>query len=153
MRIRSGSAELQYSNSRQTRYYAIAGIDYNSDGLSDHDFGFELSTPSRYTTYLQLSNALQEESGDRLYNILESTMTLVKIQMDIMGVGDNLAGFLSQVGWTEDSDLNSPSKKVNFDKIYINIDTNGGNSLLDRFHSKMPCRQNVNNKVINYLQG
>lgn len=80
-------------------------------------------------------------------------MTMVEVPMDIMDVGDNLVGFLSQVGWTEDSDLSSPSKKINFHKIFINIDTDGGNSLLDRFHSKMPCRQAVTNKVVNYLQG
>ena len=145
--------ELEYQNECNTNYYFIAGITYNSDGLSDNNFHFELSSPNTLTNYSQLSNILQEKSCYRLYNTLESTMTLVNVPMDIFEAGDNLVGFLSQIGWTEDSDLNSPNKKIGANKIFVNIDTDGGNSLLDRFHSKMPCRQSVTNKVINYLQG
>lgn len=38
------------------------------------------------------------------------------------------------------------------EKIYIDVDTDGGNSLLDRLHSKAPHRTPVCNKVIEYLE-
>ena len=45
-----------------------------------------------------------------------------------------------------------PTKKIDFEKIFINIDTDGGNSLVDHFHSKMTHRIDVINKVKNYLE-
>ena len=37
------------------------------------------------------------------------------------------------------------------EKIFIDVDTNGGNRLTSRLHGKMPHRQRVIEKVYDYL--
>ena len=71
---------------------------------------------------------------------------------------------LSQIGWTEDNST-SPNKKISMEKIYIDVDTNGGNgdgafiweavkewlfgdALL---HSKIPHRTPVLEKITEFL--
>lgn len=70
--------------------------------------------------------------------------------MDIKSVSDNVVGFLSQIGWSEAGD-SSPGKKISMYKIFVNIDTNGGNNITNPFHSKMPHRECVMAKVFEYL--
>ena len=60
--------------------------------------------------------------------------------------------FFSQIGWDALNETGSPNKKIDFEKIFINIDTDGGNSLIDHFHGKMPHRIDVINKVKDYLE-
>lgn len=59
-------------------------------------------------------------------------------------------GFLSQIGCTE-SGNNAPDKKIEFKKIFVNIDSNGGNNAFDHFHGKMPHRTIVMEQVFSYL--
>lgn len=61
-----------------------------------------------------------------------------------------MVGFLSQIGWTETSG-DSPDKRIQMEKIFIDVDTNGGNRLTSRLHGKMPHRQRVIEKVYDYL--
>ncbi len=70
--------------------------------------------------------------------------------MDIKSVDDNVVGFLSQIGWTETGD-STPSKKISMHKIFVNIDTNGKNNIVNHFHGKMPHRECVMDKVFEYL--
>ena len=58
---------------------------------------------------------------------------------------------MSQIGWME-TGSDSPEKRISMHKIFVNIDTNGGNSLLDHFHGKMPHRERVIEKVLVYLE-
>ena len=129
--------ELLYNKQRSTKYYAIAGIDYNADTKDLNDYAFEMS--SNYTTYQQITNFLNNKN---LYKSQDG--------IDIKQVGDNLVGFLSQIGWTEEGNT-SPNKRIQMEKIYIDVDTDGGNSLLDRLHSKAPHRTCIIQKVCSYL--
>lgn len=94
---------------------------------------------SNYTTYQQITNFLNNKN---LYKSQDG--------IDIKQVGDNLVGFLSQIGWTEEGNT-SPNKRIQMEKIYIDVDTDGGNSLLDRLHSKAPHRTCIIQKVCSYL--
>ena len=61
-----------------------------------------------------------------------------------------MVGFLSQIGWTNNSN-DSPTKRIQMKKILIIVDADGGNSLIDHLHSKMPHRNSVLKNVMNYL--
>ena len=123
---------------RTTKYYAIAGIDYTSDG--ENDYCFEM--PATYSTYQEISDFLTHKD-----------ISYINIQLD----GDNMVGFLSQIGWSEGSGA-SPSKKINMYKIFIDVDANGGNGgdiplieLADMLHTKINCRIPVCDQVVKYL--
>ena len=145
------SNELQYSKSRNTRYYAIAGIDYPGGPIIQNDYWFEMST--NYTTYQQIDNFMV---GKQVYRYAPSDLKK-------KSVGDNMVGFMSQIGWT-DNIGNTPNKKIPMEKIFIDVDTNGGNGGgvfvwevanglgSEIFHNKAPHRTPVCNKVIEYLE-
>ena len=57
---------------------------------------------------------------------------------------------MSQIGWTRD-DGDTLQKKVTMHKVFVNIDTNGGNDIVDHFHGKMTHRKCVIDCVIAYL--
>ena len=63
-----------------------------------------------------------------------------------------MVGFLSQIGWTE-NDGESPQKQIQMEKILVDVDMNGGNSLISRLHNKIPHRESVIDNIINYLAG
>ena len=58
--------------------------------------------------------------------------------------------FLSQIGWTN-NEGDFANKVIHMDKIYINIDTDGGNSTTNRLHSKMQHRSKIMEKIEEYL--
>ncbi len=65
---------------------------------------------------------------------------------------------MSQIGWTETS-CNSPDKRIQMEKIFIDVDTNGGNGggvigweVLFLLHNKIPHRKCVIEQVYLYLQ-
>ena len=147
--------ELKYSKSRHTKYYAIAGIDYNAATLDSNDTPIDL--PTNFTTYQQIIDYMTEKS------VYKSNMFTEVIPMDVLSVGDNMVGFMSQIGWTEDKNAASPSKRISMEKIFVDVDTNGGNGG-ERFvwevlwnagknllHSKINHRKCVCDKVIEYL--
>lgn len=144
------SNELQYSTSRSTKYYAIAGIDYPAGPIFQNDYAFSMS--NNYTTYQQLADFMVEKQLYR-YNPNECNPK---------NVGDNMVGFLSQIGWTENIGA-APNKKIQMEKIFVDADTNGGNGggvfvieiLPDGsniFHSKVNHREPVSDKVIEFLE-
>ncbi len=76
-----------------------------------------------------------------------------------------MVGFLSQIGWIGDNnDVNTPEPKIQMEKIFIDVDTDGGNGGgvflwevinelgAEIFHNKAPHRQPVCDKVIEYLE-
>ncbi len=147
---------LQYERQRSTRYYAIAGIDYYVADINRNDKPINL--PTTFTTYQQISdylknNSIHKKNGKKI------------IPMSVTEVGDNVVGFMSQIGWTEDEDAVSPSKKISMEKIFVDVDTNGGNgeetfiyeAILEWFlgniilHSKIPHRIPVIEKIIEFL--
>lgn len=137
--------ELNYSANRITEYYAIAGLDYYSDELYTNDMGFEIDP--NYSTFDDITNDLQNKTDDLLYTTNEYGRP---IPINIQSEGDNVVGFLSQIGCTE-SGNRAPDKKICFKKIFVNIDSNGGNNIYDHFHGKMPHRTIVMEQVFSYL--
>ena len=155
--------ELNYSREPSTKYYAIAGIDYNADEISDSNFLVE--NLEVCTTYSELENIIQTESikeyGVRMFKTIpfvneDAVVRFITVDLESKEVEDNIVGFLSQIGWTGDNIFESgnvyaPNKKIPMERISVNIDTNGGNSFQSNLHSKMPHRQCVIDQIINYL--
>ena len=148
--------ELLYNKTRKTRYYAIAGIDYPFGLSSNNDYTFEL--PTSFTTMQQIVDYFTEKG---IYSFNPSAMLTVEI--DIEDVGDNMVGFLSQIGWIGDNQNTTPAPRIQMEKIFVDVDTDGGNGggffiveiLPDGsniFHSKVNHRQSVCNKIIEYLE-
>ena len=143
---------LQYSKERHTKYYAIAGIDYNATTFDENDH--MLSLPTTFTTFEEIEDFMENE---QIYKQL-----VLKSHIDIKKVGDNTVRLLSQIGWTDD-DQETPTKRINMEKIVIDVDTNGGNGgeifiweMINDFgehilHSKIPHREAVCQKVIEFL--
>ena len=142
--------ELLYTRQRSTKYYAIAGIDYDSDGMDDNDFDFELQNTSENIT--QLNTEIIQLSQNKLYVLAKMDGIETRLQFNATSVRDNVVNFLSQIGWGTLNSTGTPIKKVIFEKIYVNIDTNGGNSLTSHFHGKMTHRIDVIEKVKEYLE-
>ena len=118
--------ELNYSKWRYTTYYAIAGFTQYNIALSLNDNPIEI--PSDLCTYEQIED----------YIFANKRLTI-----NANSVGDDMVGFMSQIGWTEKESSKYPNKKINFHKIFVNIDTDDGNGILSLFHSKMPRRTPV----------
>ncbi len=145
---------LNYNRQRSTKYYAIAAVDYNADTMDENDFTFEMSTS--FNTYQSITDLMSEKN---IYKI--STYDFE--ELDPKNEGDNIVGLLSQIGWTDNSG-DAPNKRIQMEKIFIDVDTNGGNGdggfiweVVDGlgseiFHSKMPHRIPVISKVIEYLR-
>ena len=72
--------------------------------------------------------------------------------MSVNSVDDNIVGFLSQIGWLECADSSS-IQKINLEKAFVLIDTNGGNTLypVSLLHSKVQHRNKVMDKILVYL--
>ena len=140
--------ELNYNINRHTKYYAIAGIDYNAEHLDSENLWFEID--ANYTSFAEITNELQQKTENKLYkyNIVHGYVH--KLQFLIKEEGDNTVGFLSQIGCTESGD-DVPDKKINFERIFVNIDTNGGNDISSHLHGKMPHRTVVMKTVFEYL--
>lgn len=84
-------------------------------------------------------------------------------EINLKGVGDNMVGFLSQIGWIGDELFTTPEPRIQMKKIFVDIDTDGGNGggifivevLPDGsniLHSKVNHRQPVCDKVIEFLE-
>lgn len=149
---------LQHQRQRSTKYYAIAGIDYSS-GISNHnDFTFEM--PTNFTTMQQIVDYFTEKG---IYSFSSTNMSIIEI--NIKGVGDNMVGFLSQIGWVGDNPSTTPAPRVQMEKIFVDVDTDGGNGggifVLEAImewllgdallHSKIPHRIPVIQKIIQFL--
>ena len=148
--------ELLYDKTRNTKYYAIAGIDYPV-GLSNiNDSTFEM--PTNFTTMQQIVDYFTEKG---ICSFSSTNMSIIEI--NLKGVGDNMVGFLSQIGWVGDNQNTTPSPRIQMEKIFVDVDTDGGNGggifvveiLPDGsniLHSKINHRQPVCSKVIEYLE-
>ena len=81
------------------------------------------------------------------------------IEINPKGVGDNMVGFLSQIGWIGDNNnVNTPAPLIQMEKIFIDVDTDGGNGnqipgleVLNLLHNKIPHRMDVIKQILNYL--
>ena len=90
----------------------------------------------------------------------------MRLQFNVAHVRDNVVGFLSQIGWGSLNEVGFLNKKISMEKIFVDVDTNGGNggktfvweaimgwlfgdALL---HSKIPHRIPVCEKVKEYLE-
>lgn len=87
------------------------------------------------------------------------------IEINPKGVGDNMVGFLSQIGWIGDRpEISTPEPLINMEKIFIDVDANGGNGggvflwevAIENgakiLHNKIHHREPVCNKVIECLE-
>ncbi len=151
------TSALQYQRQRSTKYYAIAGIDYDAAYVNLNDHTFEM--PTNFTTYQEITDYLVSKN---VYKLTGKDSQIV-YKPNPKSIGDNMVGFMSQIGWTEDNS-SSPNKKIYMEKIFVDVDTNGGNggelfiwevvngSGSEIFHNKAPHRTPVCNKVIEYLE-
>lgn len=135
---------LQYNRQRSTKYYAIAGIDYPSGMSNYNDFTFEM--PTNFTTMQQIVDYFTEKG---IKSFSSTNMSIIEINPK--SVGDNMVGFLSQIGWIGDNNVNTPAPRIQMEKIFVDVDTDGGNSILSRLHSKIPHRTCIVQKVYSYL--
>ena len=150
---------LQYQRQRSTKYYAIAGVDYPS-GMSNHnDSTFEM--PTNLTTVQQIIDYFTEKG---ICSFSSTSMSIIEINPK--SVGDNMVGFLSQIGWIGDNNnVNTPEPRIQMERIFVDVDTNGGNSFGGGFvwellygfgseilHNKAPHRIPVCNKIVEYLE-
>ena len=127
--------ELDYSSDRQTKYYAIAGVNKTIAGV-DGELDFEIDP--NFETYGNIAN-----------DMIAAHISFE--EYDLTALSDNIVGFYSQIGCTE-NDGEAPSKKIEWESIYLVVDANGGNSLQDSLHVKMPHRANTLQKITEYLQ-
>ncbi len=153
------TGELAYYQPRHTKYYAIAGVDYNATYLNDNNFAFEM--PTTFLTYQEISDYMNDKDLYKLLVIEDDTI----VPINPIIVGDNMVGFMSQIGWTED-DAASPTKRIEMEEIFVLVDTNGGNGGevfiwevvvsgnvgKNILHSKTNHREVVCNKVSEYLR-
>ena len=123
--------ELLYSQSRSTKYYAIAGIDYMTIFLNGNDNEFDM--PTNLSTYEQISDFMFRNG---VYKVSAVHPQIIE-RINIKSESDNIVSFLSQIGWTDNSG-DTPHKRIQMEKILIIIDANGGNSISNHFHGKMP---------------
>ena len=153
--------QLQYQRQRSTKYYAIAGIDYDTDFVNLNDHTFEM--PTNFTTYQEITDYLVSKN---IYKPGSNDMQLI-IEPNPKDIGDNMVGFLSQIGWSGDnSNINTPEPRIKMEKIFVDVDTNGGNgdgtfiweaikewlfgdALL---HSKIPHRTPILEKTVEFLE-
>ena len=151
------TSALQYQRQRSTKYYAIAGIDYDAAYVNLNDHTFEM--PTNFTTYQEITDYLVSKN---VYKLTGKDSQIV-YKPNPKSIGDNMVGFMSQIGWTEDNS-STPNKKISMKKIFVDVDTNGGNGGelfiwevvngfgSEIFHNKAPHRTPVCNKVIEYLE-
>ena len=138
---------LLYNCNRRTLYYAIAGISYDSYGTSNPNLHFELS--NNISSYSELYNSIHSKTNNslfKLYSVPESD-EFNKIYLSPDNEGDNVVEFLSQIGWKD----TSGTVKIEFEKIFVNIDASIGNNIVSHFHGKMPHREVVMQTVFEYL--
>ena len=81
------------------------------------------------------------------YDSLTNAIKTAGINFSIRSEDDNVVGFLSQIGWTDNDDVDIPNKRIQFEKIYLFVDTDGGNSWGSRLHDKIPHRIKVFEKI------
>ena len=135
---------LQYNRPRSTKYYAIAGIDYPSGVSNFNDSTFEM--PTNFTTMQQIVDYFTEKG---ICSFSSTNMSIIEINPK--SVGDNMVGFFSQIGWIGDKLNTTPTPRIQIEKIFVDVDTDGGNSILSRLHSKIPHRTCILRKVCSYL--
>ena len=83
---------------------------------------------------------------------------MLTVEIDIEDVGNNMVGFLSQIGWTNVFG-GVPIKKIHMEKIFVYADKSF--DILDeipiaemktKFHSKVPHRTKLYQTVMSCLQ-
>ena len=150
---------LQYQRQRSTKYYAIAGIDYDAAYLHLNDHTFEM--PTYFTTNQEIINYLVSKN---VYKLGGKDLQIT-FKPNPESIGDNMVGFLSQIGWIGDNDNVTPEPRIQMHKIFVDVDTNGGNggevfiweAIMEwlfgdaLLHSKIPHRRPVIETIIEFL--
>ena len=144
---------LNHQKNRSTKYYAIAAIDYPASNKNKNDVAFEM--PTNYNNIAQISNFLAQKGI-----CVENSVNGEIIKADPKGIGDNMVGFLSQIGWIGDNpNIATPQPEIQMEKIFIDADTNGGNGdnipiieALFLLHNKAPHRIPILQKTYEYLE-
>ena len=129
--------ELNYDTERTTEYYAIAGLNSPIVYRGNDNFGFEIDT--QYDSFSDIEAQVVSKYLSKGYVLQTSWYSPES--------GDNIVGLLSQIGCNDIL----PLKKIDFEKIYIYVDVNGGNYILDHLHGKVPHRMLVIEQVLDYL--
>ena len=88
--------EWLYDKTRSAKYCAIAGVDYSA-GLSNKNY-FTFEMPADFTAVQQIADYFTEKD---IYSFSSTNMSIIKI--NIKGAGNNMVGFLSQIGWIGDN--------------------------------------------------
>ena len=164
--------ELNYDmNSRNAKYYAIAAID-KPDDIIHRENDVCMLIPTTIDSYHSLGFFLAKNG---IINLLDDALDFgifdredIDVDLediidinDIKDMGDNVVGFLSQIGWTGDNNLDLkdiffPRKTIKMEKIILDVDTDGGNGLaipvLDLadynwLHVKIPHRTEIMRKI------
>ena len=150
--------ELLYNRERNTKYYAIAGVDYDAAHVNLNDHTFEM--PTNFTNSYAIANYLASKN---VYMLGGKDMQII-YKPNVESIGDNMVGFLSQIGWTGDNPyVNTSEPRIQMERIFVDVDTNGGNGGGDFiieilpdgsniFHSKVNHRKPVCDQVIQYLE-
>ncbi len=116
-------------------------------------YTFEM--PTNYNNVTQISNFLAQKGI-----CVENPINGETIKVDPKGLGDNMVGFLSQIGWTGDNpNIATPQPEIQMKKIFVDADTNGGNGdnitiieALFLLHNKAPHRIPILQKTYEYLE-
>lgn len=138
---------------------ALEEIEIPEHLTSIYDLAFEM--PTNFTTTQQIIDYLFSK------NIYKKGGKDSQITMkpNPVNIGDNMVGFLSQIGWIGDNpDIDTPQPKIQMEKIYVDVDTNGGNggetfiweAIVESvfgealLYSKIPHRTPVIEKPLNF---
>lgn len=117
--------------------------------------------PTNFTTYQQITDYMTDK---KVYKLTGKDSQIL-YEVNPKDVGDNMVGFLSQIGWTGDNpNADTTITRIAMQKIYVDVDTNGGNGGEDFIwevalnsgqnilHSKVNHREPVCDKVIEFLE-
>ena len=130
---------LEYENNRVTKYYAISGISRLAGLLSSNFKEIDISTCESYSD-------IQSKIG-------ESVQGDVLIKSD----DDNVVGFLSQIGWTNNEDVDVPQNKISMYKTLLFLysapllNYEEWNFWWDSLHIKMPHKEDVIRRILEFL--
>ena len=136
------SPTLNYTANRRTDYYAIVGFNFTCQEIKDefeNDEYIPVSLPGDYENISELKEVL-----DEVYVCVEPLSML----------NDNVVDFLSQIGCYLNV-LTSECTIVRFKEIYLHIDISEESSLSpdNHLHGKIPHKDDVMSKVVNFLDG
>ncbi|MCX7746237.1 MAG: alpha/beta hydrolase [Clostridia bacterium] len=164
---RCGTPPLNYQNHGSTQYYAIAGVNLYEASSNKEDEIVEIETSlETYAGFDNLVNSWEVVKNyvknhimnrpphgmSPNYDVYQNqNPNIFKLRAD--DLADDVVNLLSQVGWSflEQRKSPVPLKKIQMERIIVNIDSNGGNWLASHFHGKNQHRKEVIEKLAEFL--